>query len=290
MDVQAREIEIPTAEGHQLSSVKFSSKKSVNQTIVISSATGVLQKYYAKFAQFFASQGFIVYTFDYHGIGKSGYSTSDLKNNTINLKSWGQNDQAAVIAFAKRENPDASLTLITHSVGGQLLGFNANHSIIDKVILVASQTGYWKEFRGIHRFKMWSFWYALIPLITPIFGYFPAKKLGLFENLPKNMVYEWASWGKQKKYMMHFYNQSDYFFDAIKIPMLALSFSKDDFAPQNTVDQLAQHYSNAQLERVHNAPKKGEKHIRHFGFFKSSFKEPLWEQSLQWIINSTYQL
>ena len=290
MDVQIKEIEIPTAEEHQLSSVKFASQNSINQTLVISSATGVLQKYYNKFAQYFAIQGFVVYTFDYHGIGKSGYSDLALKKNTTNLTGWGQIDQAAVIAFAKKEHPDASLTLITHSVGGQLLGFNPNHSLIDKVILVASQTGYWKEFRGIHRIKMWSFWYVLIPLLTPIFGYFPAKKLGLFENLPENMVHEWASWGKQKKYMMHFYNQKDYYFDAIKIPILAMSFSKDDYAPKNTVDQLVKYYSNAQLKRVHHTPKKGKKHIRHFGFFKSSFKEPLWEQSLQWILENTYQL
>jgi len=289
LNVHLTAIEIPTAENHQLASIKFFSKKNIHQTLVISSATGVLQQYYMKFAKFFAEKGFIVYTFDYHGIGKSGYPISVLKKNTINLTGWGSTDQAAIIAFAKNENPQNSLTLITHSVGGQILGFNTNHQLIDKVILVASQTGYWKDFKGIHKLKMWSFWYVLIPLLTPIFGYFPAKKLGLFENLPKNMVYEWASWGKKKKYMMQFYNQKDYFFDALKIPVLALSFSKDDFAPKNTVDQLVNHYSNALVEQIHHSPKKSEKHVRHFGFFKSAFREPLWESSLQWILNNKYQ-
>lgn len=289
MEVDVNEIEIQTRKGHQLSSVKFSSINSINQIIVISSATGVLQRYYTKFAQFFAEKGFIVYTFDYHGIGKSGKSTAALKKDTITLKEWGQNDQAAVVDFAKNENSDASLTLITHSVGGQLLGFNSNYELIDKVILVASQTGYWKDFQGPHALKMLLFWYVLIPILTPIFGYFPSKKMGLFENLPKQMVYEWASWGKEKKYMMHFYNNKEYFFDALKVPMLALSFSKDNFAPKNTVDWLANQYKNTQLKRIHHSPKKGEKHVGHFGFFKSSFKDPFWEQASQWILTNTIQ-
>jgi len=66
---------------------------------------------------------------------------------------------------------------------------------------------------------------------------------------------------------MHYFNESEYFFDALKAPMLALSFSKDDFAPKSTVDWLTDQFKNAQLKRVHHTPKKGEKHIRHFGFF-----------------------
>ena len=98
-----------------------------------------------------------------------------------------------VVAFAKNANPDATITMITHSIGGQLLGFNASHKLTDKVILVASQTGYWKEFKGIHSLKMLFFWHVAIPVLTPIFGCFPSIKMKLFENLPKQMVYEWVS-------------------------------------------------------------------------------------------------
>jgi predicted alpha/beta hydrolase len=79
LEVHVKELEILTTEGHQLFLVKFFSKNSINQIIVISSATGVLQKYYSKFAQFFATKSFVVYTFDYHGIGNSGTPTSALK-------------------------------------------------------------------------------------------------------------------------------------------------------------------------------------------------------------------
>lgn len=197
MKIQIKEITLPTPNGNDIGVVKFSSKKELKETVVISSATGVLQRYYAKFAEYLAIKGCTVYTFDYSGIGKSIDNRKLLKKQS-NLKSWGSNDQATVVAFAKCENRESQLTLITHSVGGQLLGFNPHFNKIDKIIMVASQGGYWKDFKGIHLIKMWLFWYILIPGLTPIFGYFPSKKIGLFENLPKNMAYEWASWGRKK--------------------------------------------------------------------------------------------
>jgi len=288
LKIEVQKITIPTNKNHQLGATKFYSVKNSEHCMVISSATGVLQKYYSKFARFFASQGFTVYTFDYYGVGASSSSTASLKANKSNLKSWGQDDQSSIIAFAKNEQPNAKITLVTHSLGGQLLGFNPNYEMIDRALLVASQSGYWKLFKGHHRAKMWLFWHVLIPFLTPLAGYFPAKRLGLFENLPKQMVYEWATWGRRKDYFMHFENESEYFFDKIKIPILILSFSKDSFAPQETVDWLSEQYKNAKIKRVHHQPNTGEQHVKHFGFFKSGFQDPFWKQSLNWILNNTY--
>lgn len=286
MDVHIKEIRVQTANGKTIAVSKFFSKTPINQVIVISSATGVLQRYYSHFASYCASNGIVVYTFDYSGIGKSISSTTELKKHSENLKSWGQNDQAAVVLRAKEEYPDSILTLMTHSVGGQIFGFNPNHGLIDKVIMIASQGGYWKDFKGLHCLKMWLFWYVLIPAFTPLFGYFPSKKLGLFENLPKKMVYEWASWGKEKEYLMHFHNSQDYLFDQINVPVLSWSFPRDSFAPRITVDWLAKQYKNAQVTRLHY-PETNLEQPGHFGFFKKSFKELLWEQNLNWIITNT---
>ena len=287
MKVEEKVIAITTPLGHSITAFKFYSKNTIKKTLVISSATGVLQHYYFKFACFFAIKGFVVFTFDYKGIGKSGSSTSDLNKTVTDLQDWGRNDQAAVVSSAKKEYPNSDLTLVTHSVGGQLLGFNPNYHLVDKVILVASQSGYWKFFKGFHQPKMWLLWHAIIPILTPVFGYFPARKLGLFENLPKNMVYQWAKWGKQKEYLMHFYTKETYFFEKIKVPILCYSFSNDAFAPRKTVDWMAHQYKNAKVKRIHYQSENGEREVKHFGFFKSDFQEPFWEQTLKWILNET---
>ena len=289
MTVQTKDLTIRTAKGHSIAAVQYYAEKSANHSLIISSATGVLQKYYSKFARFFAAKGFVVYTFDYYGIGKSAGNTAQLKKNTNDLKSWGKYDQAAVVAFAKEENQAHLITLVTHSVGGQLLGFNAHHNLIDKTIMVASQSGYWKLFKGIHYFKMALLWYIIIPFLTSMFGYFPSKKMRLFENLPKHMAFEWAAWGKRKAYMMHFYNERDYYFKHVKFPILALSFSKDTFAPKKTVDWMANQYKNATVTRIHHEAKKGERHIKHFGFFKDAYQDSLWKPALNWILNDQYQ-
>lgn len=289
LTVQTETIEIPTRGGRFVGAIKYCAHSPIEQTIVISSATGVLQHYYSRFAHFFASKGFVVYTFDYSGIGASNGNIETLKALKSDLRSWGNIDQAAVVAHAKQEYQDHSITVIAHSIGGQILGFNTNHTHIDRAVLVASQTGYWKQFKGIHRLKMWVFWYMLIPLLTPIFGYFPSRKLGLFENLPKKMVYEWASWGRKKAYMMQYKNKTDYFFDRFKIPILSLSFHNDPFAPRSAVDWLAMVYANGKLTRVHHDRTDKERNAGHFGFFKSAYQEPFWEQTYQWILNKTYQ-
>jgi len=282
--MESREISIPTEKGHSLLMTRFSGSENIRKTIIISSATGVLQGYYRKFASNFASIGYTVYTFDYYGIGKSGGKIDELKNNATDLKSWGSVDQAAVVAYAKNQKPDYEITLLTHSVGGQLLGFNPNYEQIDKIVLVASQTGYWKYFKGWHNLKMWLLWYVIIPILTPIFGYFPAKVLGLFENLPKNMVYEWAKWGRQKDYLMYFHNDQEYFFDKIRVPLLSFSFPKDHFAPKATVDWLTDQFKNAKVQREHYIPSNDKLHrLKHFGFFKEEFKNTLWKKTEEWI-------
>ncbi|MRI02156.1 hydrolase [Kriegella sp. EG-1] len=284
LKVAVNELNLKTNNGYSISSLQFLPKISNDKIIIISSATGVLQKYYSKFASYFAAHGFIVYTFDYYGIGNSDSNPNRLKHNNCDLKSWGQNDQAAVVSFAKNYTSNAELTLITHSIGGQIIGFNPNYQDIDKIVMVASQSGYWKYFNGIHYFKMWLLWYVIIPLLTPFFGYFPSKKLRLFENLPKNMVYEWAKWGKRKDYLMHFYNAEEYFFDKIEVPILSLSFKGDNFAPIETVNWLTKQYINAKTERVHFIKPINSAMLKHFGFFKQKFKDPIWTMTMDWIL------
>lgn len=86
------DVKIKTPLGHNLSITVFKPKTSINKSIIISSATGVLQHYYYKFASYFSELGYTLYCFDYSGIGKSNFSSADLKQNTVDLKSWGEND------------------------------------------------------------------------------------------------------------------------------------------------------------------------------------------------------
>ena len=273
---------IATKLGHQLGVTTFSPINPIGKSIIISSATGVLQRYYAKFAMHFATIGYTVYTFDYSGIGAS--NLSPLRHNTIDLKAWGENDQAAMVEYAKTQNPDDKFIVMTHSIGGQILPFNKSLDNVDAIITVASQSGYWKHWSGFEKFKMLVFWNVMIPALTPIFGYFPAKKIGLFESLPKNMVKQWRRWAQRPNYMLSEFNIEDTEFVNYTKPVLVLSVPKDEYAPKPAVDWLAEQFTNAKVDRRHLIPTElGIPNIGHFGFFREQFKASLWKMVEEWI-------
>ena len=285
MEVREAVVQIPTRAGHDLTGTLFEPEEPLGQSLLISSATGMLRKFYAAFSKHFASRGYTVLTFDYWGIGDSGGSPEELKKNGCNLIHWGANDQAGAVRFLKSLHPENNLSLVTHSIGGQICGFNPEHPDIDRILMVASQTGYWGLFRGWHKFKMWWFWHGMIPLLSPLYGYFPARHLGLFENLPREMAYQWSRWGKQPDYMMAF-RDDHYLFESLKMPILSLSFPADPLAPPATVDWLAQQYPNAEVTRVHYT-REGN-HPGHFGYFRPKFEKTLWEYTHKWITHGQW--
>jgi len=285
--IVSEEIQLETPLGYHIGLTKFSSETNIKKTLVISSATGVLQKYYYKIASHFASLGYICYTFDYYGIGKSNASIKALKQNTCDLKTWAENDQTTVVKFAKEKNPNHNLTLLTHSLGGQLIAFNKQHLLIDNIVTIASQSGYYKHWKGLDCFKMFVYWNFLLPIPTSLFGYFPAKKMGLFENLPKQVAMQWRRWANQPNYMLSEFEITQTNFNKIACPILVLSFPRDFYAPKSSVDWLANQYTRAKIDRRHIIPKEFNiPDVKHFGFFRDVYKDSLWKITHEWISNS----
>src|SRR2546421_711925 len=73
--------------------------------------------------------------------------------------------------------PDLPLTWIGHSLGAQIVPFVPDHRELARVITIAAGSGYWRDNVAALRPKVWLLWYVLTPLITPVFGYFPGKRL-----------------------------------------------------------------------------------------------------------------
>ena len=191
-----KKIEIQTPLGYKLGIREFLSKNS-NNVVIICSATGVLQNYYEKFASFLQENNFTVYTFDYGGIGES--LKNSLSKFNASASDWATNDIENVLLYAKEQNPNAKINVIAHSIGGQLLGLAPSYKIINKIILVASQSGYWKLWKGKGRLEMFFNWYILFPFLLTFFKYLPSKRISGMENLPKQMAAEWSNWGRHKK-------------------------------------------------------------------------------------------
>ena len=175
-----------------------------------------------------------------------------------------------------------SLTVIGHSIGGQLIGLAPSSKYIDKIILIASQSGYWKFWKGIEKFKMILNWYLIFPILTKIYGYFPGKKLKVMEDLPKSVSMEWRKWCVSPKYLFDHVNEKHLFYNKIDCELYSYSSNDDRYAPKEAVDWMANNYKNARILRSHLNPKDFNfTKIGHFGFFKDKMKNTIWKIILE---------
>lgn len=271
-----KEVKIPS-NSETLSATLF--KGHLSKTVlIIASATGVKQEFYKAFSQYIANTGTTVITFDYNGIGRSlNKPIKALKNNAAD---WGRNDLNSVIQYVEKNYPDAKKVILGHSIGGQLIGLAESSKRIDKIILVAAQSGYWKYWKGIGRVKMWLNWHILFPLLLNMFGYLNSKKISGMENLPKHVANQWRTWGKHRDYLISDSTIETYY-NKIKASVTAFSIEGDNFAPLESVKWMTQQYKNAKKKSIHLKPIDFKvNNIGHFGIFKERFSSNIWIQIL----------
>lgn len=276
------EIKILTRDHYLLSARHFIPARPTGHTIVINPATGVKQHFYTHFALYLAAQGFHVYTFDYRGIGSSRYGS--LKRFHASIVDWGEHDLSAILKYVKQRHPQHTISVIGHSIGGQIIGLSPESKSIDNIIMIGAQTPFWKHYQGATLFKVWQLWHIMIPLLTRRFGFFPARSLGLFEDLPAEAALQWARWGKSKNYLLDELSHKRKNFSSLHQPALVYSFSDDPYAPLKAVKDLLQHYTNLKIEHRHINPKSVNlKSIGHFSFFRKSSEEIFWNDVVEWL-------
>lgn len=260
------------------------------QVLLIGSATAVPQTYYEAFCKWLAAQGHAVYTFDYRGIGRSKPVT--LRGFEATMTDWGAQDLDAMISYVRREHPDASLTFVGHSVGGQLPALTPESRHFERVLLIASQIGYRRNWPIPHRWGFDVVLNLIMPLSSRLYGYFPGSKLGIFHDLPKEVALEWARWCRTKGYLFALIPRT--YLDHIEASVLSLGFTDDIFAPEKATKDLISHYKNCHIEyRSIRPADAGVKKIGHFGFFRKRFADSLWPIAGAWlrqpIVRSTSQ-
>lgn len=244
---------------------------------------GVAQKFYTQFAQWLAGEGFHVTTFDYRGIGAS--APRSLRGYPVTIFDWARQDCAAIIDLVKAQSPDLPLHWIGHSLGGQLLGLIPNRDRIDRVITVATGTGYWLQNTWRTKSVVWWLWFIAVPLALRLAGYFPGKRLRKVGDLPFGVMQQWRRWCLDSEYVVGAEgDQVRAAYASVRMPMLSLSFTDDELMSAQGIKSLHGLYVNAPVEYRRITPREiGAGHIGHFGFFRPQFAQTLWPLVPQWL-------
>lgn len=249
--------------------------------VIVSPALGTQRGYYQAFANFLFENGFQVLTFDYRGVGESKMSLTDPE---ATLTNWGEQDLTAVIQWSHDHDPKQPITLVGHSVAGQLFPLAKNKHLVKAAYFVASQTAsnyYWEN---PQRWGVKLFWNLILPTTTTLTGKLPSWAYGGKYDLPKYAATEWAEWGRHKNGIVQDCEARRRSFKNIMIPLRFISLQDDKMlAPQKAVVQLMDQYGSPRKEHYHWYPDDfGKKSIGHFGFFRAENKE-LWQDVQLWL-------
>ncbi|MCH9651151.1 MAG: alpha/beta fold hydrolase [Deltaproteobacteria bacterium] len=284
IEVLDRHIQIPASDGFLLAATVLEPSKDPSiPMVIINSATAVKRGYYLRFAQFLAQEGFRVVTFDYRGVG--GSRPPSLKGFEAKMQHWAEKDTEGVFRWHEENFPSSPLFLVGHSFGGQAMALTPSRHRLRGALTVAAQSGYWRHWPAVSVPKVLFFWYVLIPITCRLWGYFPAKRLGISEDLPAGVALQWARWGRHPDYIRRDEVEAwQEGFEDFDRPILAYSFSDDFFAPPRAASSIQACYSGATMTSRPRRPEDyGVAAIGHWGFFREKFRDSLWTESLTWL-------
>ncbi|MBC5764701.1 alpha/beta hydrolase family protein [Ramlibacter albus] len=276
-----QKVTLTSADGVQLAARVYEPAADVQGNVVIGGAMGVRQDYYAPFAQWLATQGWRVTTFDYRGSGES-MPQQGLRHYKADLFDWTR-DYEAAIDHASAQG--GKVYLLGHSLGAQLPGFLANQHKVSGLLSVAAGSGYWRENAPQLKRIVPYFWFVLVPLAVKLCGYFPGRKLRKVGDLPAGVVMQWRKWCLNPRYSVGAEGESArQAYARAKFPVMALSITDDELMTLRGTHSLVDLYENAprHVERI--AP--GELQVRrigHFGPFRSEHVDKMWPRMAKWL-------
>jgi predicted alpha/beta hydrolase len=248
----------------------------VRGVAVIAPAMGVPQRFYGAFARWLASKGVHVLTFDYRGMGDS--RAGSLRALSADIMTWARLDASAALAEVRERAPGVPLLWFGHSLGGQLIPYVEGHEAIARAFVIAAGSGYWRDNADALRRRVWLFWWGAVPVLTPLFGYFPGRRIGMVGDLPKGVIAQWRSWCMHPEYLVGVVPDARARFAAVQVPITALSFTDDEMMSERGTRVLEGFFTGASVSALRLKPGAlGVKRVGHFGFFRGVMRAPLWE-------------
>lgn len=286
--MEGAQVQLRALDGYELGGIFYPGPAGAapERIAVVHCGAAIPAARYRRFAAYLAASGVPALVYDYRGIGLS--RPRALRGFRASIEDWAEHDCGGAIAWMRSRFPNAEMIGVAHSIGALLAGGAPNSGDQDRLVLVGGHTGYYGDYHPRYRVPMTAVWHALMPAITLLFGYFPARRLGLGEDIPARIALQWASRRSpdlRPSDIGSGFARVQTLLDrcaALQRPALIVSISDDAFATEGGVKRLLSYYPRLfPLERVMYTPADaGTRRIGHFGLFGRRAGAALWPRLL----------
>lgn len=252
--------------------------------VIINPATGVLARYYHRYARFLATQGFDVLTYDYRGIGAS--RPTDLRTCGYRWLDWGLLDFEAALVFM-RTRGTGPLNVVGHSFGGVIPGLARSAAAnVHRLLTVGAQYAWLGDYARHRRIALIAKWHGAMPLLTAAFGYFPGKRLGWLEDLPAGVANTWSFGGPRFESRGRSEERADLHtrLASFSAPILAVGVTDDELGTPRAIRRTLAYYQGVHRTTVLLHPVDyGREAIGHFNLFNDLHIKGFWHDTLCWL-------
>lgn len=263
--------------------------------VIVNAATSVRCRYYFRFAAWLHRHGYDAIVYDYRGIGES--RPADLARLRATWLDWGEQDFEAVLRYVRETCPGQPVDVVAHSIGGFVVGLAASNARIRRVFTVGAQYAHWRDYALRSQPAMIWKWHVVMPVLSALCGYFPARRLGWMEDTPRGVALSWSRSARRFEDTYRRFpiarprEQRDALvrrFAALRAPLLAVSTTDDEFGTVPAIERLLRYFVRSRAVHLRIAPADiGVARIGHFAFFHRRFEASLWPVALHWLASGT---
>lgn len=282
---EPRQLTLTAADGTALGARLYEPEAgalSVRGSVLIAGGLGVPQSFYTAFAVWLAARGWRVMTFDLRGMGasRSPVHRRSLRGLKVDMLTWARQDFAAAVEALSDLDAAGRVHLVGHSLGlhHAVMTTPQAQQRVAMALGVASGAGYWRDWAKPSRRLAPLMLHLAVPLLTPVLGWFPGRRLGMVGDLPGPAVMQWSRWCRHPEFAWGA-EPAEVLpaLEAARFPVVAISFTDDEAMTELCTRKLLAALRSAPSRLVRVAPGQvGLSRIGHLGAFRSAGRESLW--------------
>lgn len=231
--------------------------------VIVASATGVPQRFYARYADDLAGRGYTVLTLDYRGLGES--LEGRIRDVRVDMEGWAL-DLQVLVDHVDATWPDRPVLWIGHSFGAQALALVRPPRRLRGALGVGAQLAYAGHWPAAERAGLSLAWWVGAPLLARAFGYLPGRA-GLGADLPAGVARQWARWCRSENYLFDHVPIAAKRASGLGVPVRVVHVTDDRYAPDRAMQAFVQRFPGSFVDLLRPADL-GVARIGHFGLLR----------------------